>query len=338
MKKTLTVNISGQVFHIDEDAYQLLHRYLDNLQLYLRHDSEAQQVLADIEARIATHFNQQLSPAAQVITLSDVENVIALLGENGRKATSCPAPSASPAQEEQPAQDTPSSQHETSSADDTAHESDTPSSSTTTAAPRPSKRFMRDGHNKIVGGVLSGLAAYTNTDANALRCLAILLYFILPALPIIYMVLWIACPLAQTDAQRRLMFGLLPEEPLPDADTDSLVNTPLRVVGCLFKFLILIVIFYIAFAFAIVPLLGIEGLFCWHWPHNFDADLSTHFLLIISFLMMIFIPVAYIVRFIYRRINHPDRDAHHSNTLWLVLWVISILCFVYTLVLMSGYM
>jgi hypothetical protein len=56
MKKTFTINISGTVFHIEEDAYEVLQKYLINLKNHFGPGEEGKEILADIEARIAEIF------------------------------------------------------------------------------------------------------------------------------------------------------------------------------------------------------------------------------------------------------------------------------------------
>ena len=68
MKKTLTVNLGGTVFHIDEDAYRLLDNYLCNLRLHFRKQEGAEEIVNDIENRISELFAEKLSAGSQVIT------------------------------------------------------------------------------------------------------------------------------------------------------------------------------------------------------------------------------------------------------------------------------
>lgn len=80
MKKTLTVNLGGTVFHIDEDAYRLLDNYLCNLKLHFRKQEGAEEIVNDIENRISELFAEKLAAGSQVITIADVEEVIARMG------------------------------------------------------------------------------------------------------------------------------------------------------------------------------------------------------------------------------------------------------------------
>lgn len=81
MKKTLTVNLGGTVFHIDEDAYCLLDNYLSNLKIHFRKEAGADEIIDDIERRISELFTEKLTAGSQVITIADVEEVIARMGK-----------------------------------------------------------------------------------------------------------------------------------------------------------------------------------------------------------------------------------------------------------------
>lgn len=81
MKKTLTINLGGTVYHIDDDAYRLLDNYLSNLKHYFRKQEGAEEIVNDIEMRIAELFAEKIAEGKQVITVSDVEEIIARVGK-----------------------------------------------------------------------------------------------------------------------------------------------------------------------------------------------------------------------------------------------------------------
>ena len=80
MKKTLTVNLGGTVYHIDEDAYNLLDNYLNNLRYHFRKEEGADEIVRDMETRIAELFDEYIRTGLQVITVEQVEAVIARMG------------------------------------------------------------------------------------------------------------------------------------------------------------------------------------------------------------------------------------------------------------------
>lgn len=81
MKKTLTINLGGTVYHIDEDAYHLLDNYLTNLRIHFRREEGAEEIVHDMELRISELFTDRLNEGKQVITLEDVEEIIARMGK-----------------------------------------------------------------------------------------------------------------------------------------------------------------------------------------------------------------------------------------------------------------
>ena len=81
MKKTLTINLVGTVYYIDEDAYHLLDNYLTNLRIHFCREEGAEEIVHDIELRISELFTDRLNEGKQVITIEDVEEIIARMGK-----------------------------------------------------------------------------------------------------------------------------------------------------------------------------------------------------------------------------------------------------------------
>lgn len=79
MKKTLTINLSGYAFNIDSDAYEMLNIYLDKVSAHLA-DNERDEIMKDIEARIADLFAERLQNR-DVVDGADVAAVIDTLGQ-----------------------------------------------------------------------------------------------------------------------------------------------------------------------------------------------------------------------------------------------------------------
>lgn len=185
MKKTLTVNLGGTVFTIDEDAYRLLDNYLCNLKLHFKKMEGADEIVDDIERRISELFAEKLTGGLQVITLADVEEVITRMGnpeEMEEEDNSCET-----------------------SADADATGKDASAGAETRKVPR---RFYRNPDDKMLGGVAGGIAAYFGWDVTVLRLALIILMlcgvgFMVP----VYIVCWIVVPEAQTAAERLSMRG-----------------------------------------------------------------------------------------------------------------------------------
>src|SRR3954470_13186649 len=80
MKKNISINISGIIFHIEEDGYETLKKYLDSINKYFSSFEDSSEILADIESRIAEIFLSKLNEEKQVITYEDVSSLIATMG------------------------------------------------------------------------------------------------------------------------------------------------------------------------------------------------------------------------------------------------------------------
>lgn len=177
MKKTLTANISGTVFHIEEDAYDALQRYLATIRSQFVGSPGQDEIMADIEARIAELFTERLEGRGQVVTIRDVDHIIGIMG-----------------------------QPEEYLGEEERAEEQRQSSGTFTGSQR--KRLFRDTDDRWLGGVLGGLGAYINTDPLWLRIAFILLVVLGMGSPIlIYLILWVLVPPATTAAERLMMEG-----------------------------------------------------------------------------------------------------------------------------------
>ncbi len=172
MNKTLNINLAGLIFHIDEDAFKQLERYLDTLKRQFRQTEGGSEIISDIENRIAELFRERNAEGKEVITLTDVLEVIEIMGQP---------------------EDYLDAQEETG-----------PSGSSSTYS--GAKRLMRDSDNRVIGGVSSGVAAYFNVDVIWIRLLFILLFFVGPGF-LVYLIMWIVIPRAKTTAEKLMMRG-----------------------------------------------------------------------------------------------------------------------------------
>ena len=177
MKKNISINISGIIFHIEEDGYDQLKEYLESINRYFSTFDDSHEIIADIETRIAEIFLAKLKEGQQVIGIEDVEELVATMGSI-KDFQAAEEEANFPLNEEEPI----------------AVEDDE-------GEPLFSKRLYRDNNRKLLAGVLSGLAYYFNIDPLWTRLIYILLFFgvsILPAIPVFlliaYVVFWIAVP------------------------------------------------------------------------------------------------------------------------------------------------
>ena len=81
MKKSIKINLAGLVFHIDEDAYQKLKEYLHAITEQFKHLEEGDEIINDIESRIAEIFQDKIDDNKEVITIEDVEQMITVMGK-----------------------------------------------------------------------------------------------------------------------------------------------------------------------------------------------------------------------------------------------------------------
>lgn len=174
MKKTLTVNLGGTVFHIDEDAYCLLDNYLSNLKIHFRKEAGADEIIDDIERRISELFAEKLTAGSQVITITDVEEVIARMGKP----------------------------------EDMEAENDSEPSVGNATRTTIHRRLYRNPDDKLLGGVISGMAAYLGWDVTLLRLLllVVLICGVGTLIPV-YIVCWLVIPEARTAAEKLSMRG-----------------------------------------------------------------------------------------------------------------------------------
>lgn len=172
MKKTLTINISGTIFHIEEDAYEELQKYMVVLKNYFGKDDEGNEIFADIEARIAEIFTEKTGGKKQAVTLEWVEELIETLGT--------PENFSEEAGEEEPL-----------------------------AGQKTRKRKLyRDPEQTVIAGVCGGLSVYFNMDPVVIRLLVVLLTLLSSGAGIfVYLILWVAVPKAVTTTQRLEMKG-----------------------------------------------------------------------------------------------------------------------------------
>jgi len=171
MKLTVSINLGGYSFNIDEDAYAELKMYLRNLELHFGGEESASEILSDIETRIGELFRTKITGYKQVINIEDVHQAISILG-------------------------TP----------EDITDSDEPASRAKFSS-RGYHRMYRDPDNRVIGGVCSGMGAYWNIDPVIVRIIFIALLFAGGIGAMVYLILYIVLPEAKTTAQKIEMKG-----------------------------------------------------------------------------------------------------------------------------------
>ncbi len=190
MNKTVNINLAGVFFHVDEDAYGKLQRYLAAIKRSFEGVQGEDEIIADIEARISELFSERIKDERQVISTKELDEVIAIMGQPEDYMV-----------DDDIFEDTASSQKSSSR-----------SSSKTQQAKRISdRRFFRDTDNAYIGGVSSGMAHYMGLDPLWVRVgwvlLIALTWFTLGGTALIYLALWVFVPEAQSTADKLAMRG-----------------------------------------------------------------------------------------------------------------------------------
>ena len=172
MKKTFTIHLSGSVFHIEDDAYEVLQKYMVSLKNYFGNNEEGKEILADIEFRIAEIFSGKINEEKKVITLDWVNEVIETMG-------------------------TPETFSEEEDTGEAFGEKT-----------KRKRRLYRDPEQQVIAGVCGGLAAYFNMDPVVVRLIMVLLFLVTTGVGLlVYLILWMVVPKAVNAAQRLEMRG-----------------------------------------------------------------------------------------------------------------------------------
>ena len=176
MNKTISINISGLVFNIEEEAYEQLKQYLDEIRAKFHNEEERDEIMDDIELRIAELFQEQIAPNKEVITPNSIQNIIEILGHP----------------------------EDFSSDEDNVEEAskkETFSESTT------KKQLFRDKDNATIGGVCSGMGHYFDIDPTVFRIIFVFLFLAFGTGLLLYIILLIVVPEAKTTSDKIEMKG-----------------------------------------------------------------------------------------------------------------------------------
>ena len=176
MNKTININLGGVFFHIDESAYKKLKKYLDAIRKSLSDDPKGKdEILTDIESRIGEILAETVKDVRQVVNEQDIESIIEVMGKP-----------------------------EDYVGDEEYFEEQ---SSGSTNSKRKSKKLYRDTNDKFLGGVSSGLAHYFDFDVIWVRLAWLILFFGGGIGGLIYIILWILLPEANSTAEKLEMEG-----------------------------------------------------------------------------------------------------------------------------------
>jgi phage shock protein PspC (stress-responsive transcriptional regulator) len=170
MKKIININLSGRVIPIEDTAYESLQRYIESLRRYFAAEEGRDEIINDIESRIAELMNDKIKKGAAAVTEEDVEEIINAMGRI-----------------------------EDFEAVDAAENAGTTAEGTgtftsTTSQKRFRGRLYRDTNDKILGGVCSGIANYVDLDPTIVRLIFAIFIFGGGLGILAYILLWIILP------------------------------------------------------------------------------------------------------------------------------------------------
>ncbi len=311
MKQTVTINLNGIVFHIDNDAFELLQDYLQTIENTINAD-EKTDVMQDIEARIAELFtNSMRTQGINVVNVSMIEKVMEQLG-----APEAFADDDEPKQQQQSNKNTP-------------------------------KRFYRDGRDELLGGVCAGIAAYFAIDPLWVRLLFAFAGVFYGGGILLYLLLWIIVPKAQTAAQRLEMRG---EEPSAQNIEKEVLRTKQEELsnhGCLYQgisiilkigmglfilclapcllftlFIIGVILFALfATMFGMIPVgLASHPLFA-----TLGTDSTWAILLMFFSLLIILIPIVMFITWLVKRFGQNKTVSSRFWWITSIIWILSLL-------------
>ncbi len=168
MKKIININLSGRVIPIEDSAFEKLQGYIESLRRYFSHEEGRDEIINDIESRIAELMNEKVRKGASNVTDADIDEIIASMGR--------PEDFDAEIMDTEPVNHAQQQQY---------HYEEK----------KAKKRLYRDSSDKFIGGVCSGIAAYLNVDPAIVRILVAIITFGGFGLGfLIYILLWIILP------------------------------------------------------------------------------------------------------------------------------------------------
>lgn len=193
MKKNISINIFGTLYPIDEDAYELLKKYNDNMRRYYSQRDGGDEIADDVEHRVAELLSELRANGIEAITIEHIKEIIDRIGDP---------------QEMDDSEEQPEGRTYKSNANEGASTNGQGQYETPPASPS-SRKLYRDPEDKVLGGVMSGLSHYLGlSEPLILRLImVVLLIASLSTFGVIYLVAWILIPEAITPEDRLRMYG-----------------------------------------------------------------------------------------------------------------------------------
>ena len=340
MKKNITVNFFGSLYAIDEDAYELLKSYMDSLHDYFGRREGGEEIVNDLEARIAELLEELKRSGVQAVEISHVEQIIRRLGNPEEMAA------------------------EGGEADGGGEEK--------AESPRPEgtarKRLFRNPDDRMLGGVLSGVACYFGGDPLLWR-LAMVAFFLLSGgtALLVYVVLWIVVPLARTPEEQLLMRGrpvtagslgeavtaqarragqggTRTEPAAPQGGTYGFFNGLLRVLTfvlkaflyacavCLLLGMLLLLcatLFPLFFGLVFSPFHWVEHWGDGEWLYTVSLSPAVGWTFVGALLVVLFVPAYCLLHKARRLGGRAPGMGYAQRVVWVVLWLLALVVLCY---------
>ncbi|MEZ4104071.1 MAG: PspC domain-containing protein [Candidatus Paceibacterota bacterium] len=176
MKKVINITLGSRVFAIEQDAYDALAVYLEQVKNSLVQNDDTKEIIDDIENAIAEKFIVRKKSEKLAVTLADVNVVVGEMGSPSDFGENIIG--------------------EIGDSKDTEHNS-----------AESKRRLYRDTDSAIIAGVASGLAQYFDTDPVIVRLVFVISIFFNGLGILAYLILWLVVPVAKTTADKYAMRG-----------------------------------------------------------------------------------------------------------------------------------
>jgi phage shock protein PspC (stress-responsive transcriptional regulator) len=192
MKKTIRIHITGYIFNIEEDAFEVLENWLKKISIQYEKEDGGEEIINDIETRVAEIFKEEIKDDNSVISLKDVNKVIEIMGNP--------------------------EEFENKEFDE---KGDSEKQNTDAKGSKIYKRLFRDEEQRILGGICAGIAHYFGIDVSLIRIIFIAGIFIGGFAAVLYLILWIFIPAAETSSQKLEMKG----KPVNISNIEKVIKT-----------------------------------------------------------------------------------------------------------------
>ncbi|MBC7746347.1 MAG: PspC domain-containing protein [Flavobacterium sp.] len=316
MNKTIIININGIVFHIEEDAYEILRAYMTDVKRHFAYSADSEEIVTDIENRLAEMFSERLTiESKQVIVLQDVKEVTERMGNVK---------------------------------DFDVEEDADPRILSSPDTMKVEKRLLRDMDDRVVAGVCSGVGHYFEIESRWIRLILLLLVFFGGTGIMLYLILWIVMPKAVSRADRMAMRG----EPIniqtfkknfdeeieglrhginrASSEAGPVIERIAQVIGNLLKIAVKVVGAFIIFAGAMILFALVVGLIAFlgvwqstelnYFPFNI---VNPEYKSILSFsaFVIVFIPLVALILFAIRVLFNRNVVSRTGSFAMLIIWL-----------------